>query len=189
MTAKQFQSVGRLGFKMNWIRHERQQVPKNNGPDYTQKCVHKADSLCFSAFRRGGRVFTPDFFPVCWAATFLRPIAAGRQHRTRLLKVSHLSVVTLDYSVSDESGDVLDSTEGREPLVYLHGAGFLVPGLEKPLYDREIGDSFELDVAAAEAYGEYEDDLVQSVPMNCLTAWKWLEVTPSLPIPMMVTVR
>ena len=46
------------------------------------------------------------------------------------MKVSHLSVVTLDYTVSDESGDVLDSTEGHEPLVYLHGAGFLVPGLE-----------------------------------------------------------
>ena len=54
------------------------------------------------------------------------------------MKVSHLSVVTLDYSVSDESGDVLDSTEGHEPLVYLHGAGFLVPGLEKALYDRYV---------------------------------------------------
>jgi FKBP-type peptidyl-prolyl cis-trans isomerase SlyD len=105
-----------------------------------------------------------DFFPVCWAQLFYAPLLPGRQHREPDMKVSHLSVVTLDYSVSDESGDVLDSTEGREPLVYLHGAGFLVPGLEKALYDRDIGDSFELDVAAAEAYGEYEDDLVQSVP-------------------------
>ncbi len=80
------------------------------------------------------------------------------------MKVSHLSVVTLDYTVSDESGDVLDTTEGREPLVYLHGAGFLVPGLEKALYDREVGDSFELNVDAADAYGEYEEDLVQQVP-------------------------
>ncbi len=80
------------------------------------------------------------------------------------MKVSHLSVVTLDYTVFDESGDVLDTTEGREPLVYLHGAGFLVPGLEKALYDRSIGDSFELDVNAADAYGEYDEDLVQSVP-------------------------
>ncbi|MFC3914814.1 peptidylprolyl isomerase [Pseudaeromonas sharmana] len=80
------------------------------------------------------------------------------------MKVSHLSVVTLDYTVSDESGDVLDSTEGREPLVYLHGAGFLVPGLEKALYDRAVGDSFELNVDAADAYGEYDEDLVQQVP-------------------------
>lgn len=80
------------------------------------------------------------------------------------MKVSHLSVVTLDYTVSDESGDVLDSTEGHEPLVYLHGAGFLVPGLEKALYERSAGDSFELDVNAADAYGEYDEDLVQSVP-------------------------
>ena len=80
------------------------------------------------------------------------------------MKVSHLSVVTLDYTVFDESGDVLDTTEGREPLVYLHGAGFLVPGLEKALYERSAGDSFELDVNAADAYGEYDEDLVQSVP-------------------------
>lgn len=80
------------------------------------------------------------------------------------MKVSHLSVVTLDYTVSDESGEVLDTTEGREPLVYLHGAGFLVPGLEKALYDREVGDAFELSVDAAEAYGEYDEALVQSVP-------------------------
>lgn len=80
------------------------------------------------------------------------------------MKVSHLSVVTLDYTVSDEAGEVLDSTEGREPLVYLHGAGFLVPGLEKALYDREPGDSFELKVDAADAYGEYHEELVQEVP-------------------------
>lgn len=80
------------------------------------------------------------------------------------MNVSHLSVVTLDYTVSNESGEVLDSTEGREPLVYLHGAGFLVPGLEKALYDRTVGDSFELDVSAADAYGDYDEALVQDVP-------------------------
>ena len=80
------------------------------------------------------------------------------------MNVSHLSVVTLDYTVSNETGDVLDSTEGRQPLVYLHGAGFLVPGLEKALYDRAVGDSFELNVDAADAYGEYDEDLVQQVP-------------------------
>ena len=80
------------------------------------------------------------------------------------MNVSHLSVVTLDYTVSNETGDVLDSTEGRQPLVYLHGAGFLVPGLEKALYDRAVGDSFDLDVSAADAYGEYDEDLVQKVP-------------------------
>ncbi len=80
------------------------------------------------------------------------------------MKVSHLSVVTLDYTVSDESGAVLDSTEGRSPLVYLHGAGYLVPGLEKALNERVAGDQFTLAVPAAEAYGEYDEDLVQKVP-------------------------
>lgn len=81
-----------------------------------------------------------------------------------MMKITHLSVVTLDYTVSDDAGEVLDTTEGREPLVYLHGSGFLVPGLENALYDREEGDSFELTVPAMDAYGEYEEYLVQEVP-------------------------
>lgn len=80
------------------------------------------------------------------------------------MKITHLSVVTLDYTVSDADGEVLDTTEGREPLVYLHGSGYLVPGLEKALYEREAGDSFEITVPAADAYGEYEESLVQEVP-------------------------
>ncbi len=66
--------------------------------------------------------------------------------------------------MSDDAGEVLDTTEGREPLVYLQGSGFLVPGLESALYDREEGDSFELTVPAMDAYGEYEESLVQDVP-------------------------
>ncbi len=80
------------------------------------------------------------------------------------MKITHLSVVTLDYTVSDDAGEVLDTTAGREPLVYLQGSGFLVPGLESALYDREEGDSFELTVPAMDAYGEYEESLVQDVP-------------------------
>lgn len=80
------------------------------------------------------------------------------------MKITHLSVVTLDYAVSDDAGEVLDTTEGREPLVYLQGSGFLVPGLENALYDREEGESFELIVPAMDAYGEYEESLVQDVP-------------------------
>ena len=109
-------------------------------------------------------MFTPRIFRYAEQHYFYASVMPRRQHREPDMKVSHLSVVTLDYTVSDESGDVLDSTEGHEPLVYLHGAGFLVPGLEKALYDRSVGDSFELNVDAAEAYGEYDDELVQSVP-------------------------
>jgi len=80
------------------------------------------------------------------------------------MKITHLSVVTLDYTVSNTSGEVLDTTEGREPLVYLHGSGYLVPGLENALHERVVGDSFEITVPAADAYGEYEESLVQEVP-------------------------
>ena len=131
---------------------------------YAKKVAQGTNPTIFPHFRAGESVFTPGFFRYAEQHYFYASVMPRRQHREPDMKVSHLSVVTLDYTVSDESGDVLDSTEGHEPLVYLHGAGFLVPGLEKALYDRSVGDSFELNVDAAEAYGEYDDELVQSVP-------------------------
>lgn len=80
------------------------------------------------------------------------------------MKIAQLSVVSIDYTVSDTDGNVLDSTEGREPLTYLQGTGYLVPGLEKALFDHVAGDSLDLVVPAAEAYGDYVDALVQKVP-------------------------
>ena len=46
------------------------------------------------------------------------------------MKVAPLSVVTLEYTVTDEHGEVIDTTVGKEPLVYLHGTRYLVSGLE-----------------------------------------------------------
>lgn len=80
------------------------------------------------------------------------------------MKIAQLSVVSIDYTVSDTDGNVLDSTDGREPLTYLHGTGYLVPGLEKALFDHTTGDTLDLVVPAADAYGEYLDALVQKVP-------------------------
>ena len=58
----------------------------------------------------------------------------------------------------------MDSSEGREPLTYLHGAGNIIPGLEKQLEGRKAGDSLTARVEAAEAYGEKNPQMVQQVP-------------------------
>lgn len=78
--------------------------------------------------------------------------------------ISQNNVVTLHYTVSTEDGTELDSSFGQEPLVFIQGTGFLIPGLDSALIGKAPGDKFDLDVEAEQAYGERVDQLVQEVP-------------------------
>ncbi len=84
------------------------------------------------------------------------------------MPVAKNSVVTIDYTLKDPEGKVLDSSksEGREPLVYLHGIGHggLIPGLEKALEGKNAGDHVSATIPPEEAYGLRDDTMVQSVP-------------------------
>ncbi|MCH8531572.1 MAG: peptidylprolyl isomerase [Saccharospirillum sp.] len=82
------------------------------------------------------------------------------------MNIAAQRVVSIHYEVKDEDGVVVDSSEGREPLVYLHGHNNIIPGLEKALDGLSTGDDFDVVVQAEEAYGDYQDALVQSVPME-----------------------
>ena len=72
-------------------------------------------------------------------------------------------VVSMHYKLTDTDGNVLDSSEGAEPLAYLHGAGNIIPGLEKALVGKIQGDSLQVEVAPEEAYGELAPELIQVV--------------------------
>jgi FKBP-type peptidyl-prolyl cis-trans isomerase SlyD len=72
-------------------------------------------------------------------------------------------VVTIDYKLQDSAGEVLDSSEGAEPLVYLHGNNNIIAGLEKHLIGKQAGDKINCVVPAKEAYGERDDSLVFKV--------------------------
>ena len=74
-------------------------------------------------------------------------------------------VVSFHYTLTDENGTVIDKSEGQ-PLVYLHGAGNIIPGLENALTGKKVGDKLTVNVPAAEGYGEYNADMVQEVPRN-----------------------
>ncbi len=82
------------------------------------------------------------------------------------MQVSENKVVSFHYTLKDDAGEVLDSSEGRDPLTYLHGAGNIIPGLEKALEGKDAGDHVEVSVAPEEAYGNRNDALVQSVPRS-----------------------
>lgn len=72
-------------------------------------------------------------------------------------------VVTIHYKLTDDAGTLLDSSEWDTPLDYLHGAGNIVPGLEKALSGKVKGDAFTVRVEPADGYGEVMTELVQDV--------------------------
>ncbi len=82
------------------------------------------------------------------------------------MNIAEQRVVSIHYEVKDEDGVVVDSSEGREPLVYLHGHKNIIPGLEKALEGLNVGESFDVTVSPEEAYGDYQDGLVQTVPKD-----------------------
>ncbi|MCL5042227.1 MAG: peptidylprolyl isomerase [Gammaproteobacteria bacterium] len=76
------------------------------------------------------------------------------------MQVTANKAVSIDYTLSNDAGDVLDSSNGGAPLVYLHGAGNIIPGLEKALEGKQQGDEVKVSVEPAEAYGEFNSELV-----------------------------
>jgi FKBP-type peptidyl-prolyl cis-trans isomerase SlyD len=81
-------------------------------------------------------------------------------------------VVSIEYTLKDDDGNTLDSSEGQEPLAYLHGNDNLVLGLEKALEGQDVGATIEVSVSPAEGYGEYDSRLVQNVPVRKLPKGK-----------------
>lgn len=79
------------------------------------------------------------------------------------MQIAQNTVVAFHYTLTNEAGEVLDSSEGREPLTYLHGAGNIIPGLEKQLEGRSAGDKLQANVSPEEGYGEVQPQLVQEV--------------------------
>ena len=77
-------------------------------------------------------------------------------------------VVLIHYTLKDDSGAVIDSSAGGEPLAYIQGHGNLVSGLEKALEGKHSGDIVEVSVAPADGYGTHDAALIQRVPKRSL---------------------
>lgn len=90
--------------------------------------------------------------------------------------IENNKVVAIDYSVTDEANQLIDTSEGREPLKYLHGAGNIIPGLEQALTGKQAGDEFEVTVAPEQAYGQHNPANVQQVPVSAFQGVENIEV-------------
>ncbi len=74
------------------------------------------------------------------------------------------SLVSIEYALTDETGKVIESNKDKEPLTYIHGAGQIVPGLEKALTGLKVGDEKTVTVKPEEGYGAANPELVQELP-------------------------
>lgn len=84
---------------------------------------------------------------------------------TALQLVAKDTIVSFHYTLRSKDGQVLDSSDGGEPLAYLHGHGQIVPGLEDALLGKAAGgDAFQVVVSPEEGYGPRRDELVITVP-------------------------
>ena len=84
------------------------------------------------------------------------------------MAIAQDSVVTIHYTLKDDAGEVIDSSVDAEPLAYLHGHGNLVPGLERELEGKNVGDKISVTVQPQDGYGEYDKELVERVPRRAL---------------------
>ena len=82
------------------------------------------------------------------------------------MKVSKNKVVSIDFTLTNPQGEVLETSDGRSPMAYLHGAGAILPGLEAALEGRSVGESLTVRLAPENAYGHRDDKMVQPVPRD-----------------------
>jgi peptidylprolyl isomerase len=78
--------------------------------------------------------------------------------------VGDKKVVKLNYKGTLSNGSVFDSSEGKDPLEFVFGAGQVIPGLETGVKGMKVGQKKQIVIKAADAYGDYNQAAVHEVP-------------------------
>ena len=92
------------------------------------------------------------------------------------MQIAANKAVSIEYTLTNEAGEVIDSSVGGAPLAYLHGAANIIAGLEKALEGKQAGDELNVTVEPEEAYGEFRPELVAMLPRNMFEGVDELEV-------------
>ena len=93
-------------------------------------------------------------------------ILTHHYHKEILMKASKGDKVKVHYTGTLSTGEEFDSSAGREPLEFEVGAGMVIPGFDSAVLDLEPGESVKVTISADEAYGERQEDLIQTVPLE-----------------------
>ena len=92
------------------------------------------------------------------------------------MQIGNQSVVSFHFTLKNDKGQVIESSVGQEPLVYLHGVGSIVPGLEEALTGRKVGEKLNVVLPPEKAYGMRDERLVQKIPKKEFTNVQDLKV-------------
>lgn len=93
----------------------------------------------------------------------MRDGASTEETRLTMTTIANGSVVSFDYTLRDGAGSVIDSSQGGTPMVYLHGHGNIVAGLEEALHGKTAGTNLKVTVKPEDGYGEWREELVMKV--------------------------
>ncbi|MBT3277656.1 peptidylprolyl isomerase [Candidatus Thioglobus sp.] len=86
------------------------------------------------------------------------------------------AVVEMHYTLKNDAGEVIDSSQGKEPMPFIQGHGNIIPGLEKALEGMKVGETCDVSVAPEDAYGVHHAEGIQEIPMEALQGIENLEV-------------
>ena len=92
------------------------------------------------------------------------------------MQIAANKAVSIDYTLTNDAGEVIDSSAGGAPLVYLHGAGNIIAGLEKALEGKQAGDELSVAIEPEDGYGEYSAELVATLSRDMFEGVDQLEV-------------
>jgi FKBP-type peptidyl-prolyl cis-trans isomerase SlyD len=92
------------------------------------------------------------------------------------MQIANDKAVSLHYTLTNAAGEMLDSSAGGDALVYLHGQGNIIAGLEAALVGKIAGDKFKATIAPKDAYGEIMDDMLQVVDKSMFEGVDELEL-------------
>ena len=82
------------------------------------------------------------------------------------MQIGKNKVVSIHYTLRDNDGNIIDSSDGGSPLTYIQGIGNLIPGMEDGLEGKVKGDKLDIKVEPEKGYGVRNDELIQKVPRD-----------------------
>ena len=92
------------------------------------------------------------------------------------MQVADNMAVSIHYTLTNDDGEVLDSSIGDEALVFLQGSGNIISGLEDALVGKVAGDKFNVRIAPEDAYGELMEDMIQVISRDMFEGIDDIEV-------------
>ncbi|PWK50767.1 peptidylprolyl isomerase [Pleionea mediterranea] len=92
------------------------------------------------------------------------------------MNITKDKVVSMHYTVKNNEGALIDTSDGKEPLLYMQGHKNIIPGLESEMEGKTVGDKVEATIEPTNAYGEVIEELIQDVPRSAFEGVDKLEV-------------